>query len=267
VYDNTRVACVYNLADEATLHMVEEADVVEGCRAVGFGPGAPGPSDLGVVDGIVVDRAFHDDRRNSAFELTTRGELAAVGLAAPHSVSNVLAASALVRAYGVAPAVIREALATFRIDHHRTETVLESDGILWVDDSKATNPHAADAALSAFSQVVWIVGGLLKGVDVDALVAKHAGRLAAAIIIGVDRRALHEAFARAGNARGCSFVGRCGPAGGYGSARSGCRVDGPVRRLRRPRPSLRSGGPRPGRPRPHAAGRHVDGRLGWRCGG
>ena len=196
VYDNTRVACVYNLADEATLHMVEEADVVEGCRAIGFGPGAPGPSDLGVVDGIVVDRAFHDDRRNSAFELTTRGELAAVGLAAPHSVSNVLAASALVRAYGVAPAVIREALATFRIDHHRTETVLESDGILWVDDSKATNPHAADAALSAFSPVVWIVGGLLKGVDVDALVAKHAGRLAAAIIIGVDRGALREAFAR-----------------------------------------------------------------------
>jgi len=74
--------------------------------------------------------------------------------------------------------------------------VLESDGILWVDDSKATNPHAADAALSAFSPVVWIVGGLLKGVDVDALVAKHAGRLAAAIIIGVDRGALREAFAR-----------------------------------------------------------------------
>lgn len=196
VYDNTKVACVYNLADEATRRMVEEADVVEGCRAIGFGPGAPGPSDLGVVDGIVVDRAFHDDRRNSAFELTTHGELASAGLAAPHSVSNVLAASALVRAYGVAPAVVRDALATFRIDHHRTETVLESDGILWVDDSKATNPHAADAALRAFSPVVWIVGGLLKGVDVDALVAKHADRLAAAIVIGIDRSALREAFAR-----------------------------------------------------------------------
>ncbi|MET4581120.1 UDP-N-acetylmuramoylalanine--D-glutamate ligase [Conyzicola nivalis] len=196
VYDNTRVACVYNLADEATRHMVEEADVVDGCRAIGFGLSAPGPSDLGLVDGIIIDRAFHDDRRNSAFELTTRGELAAAGLAAPHSVSNVLAASALVRAFGVAPAVVRDALATFRIDHHRTETVLESDGIAWIDDSKATNPHAADAALSAFDRVVWVVGGLLKGVDVNDLVARHTPRLAAAIIIGTDRQMLREAFAR-----------------------------------------------------------------------
>jgi UDP-N-acetylmuramoylalanine--D-glutamate ligase len=196
VYENTRIACVYNLADDATRSMVEEADVVEGCRAIGFGLGAPGPSDVGLVDGIIVDRAFHDDRRNSAFELTTRGELAEAGLAAPHSVANVLAASALVRAYGVAPAVIRTALASFRIDHHRTELVLESDGIAWVDDSKATNPHAAEASLRAFESVVWVVGGLLKGVDVSALVERHVERVRAAIIIGADRDALRAAFAR-----------------------------------------------------------------------
>jgi len=196
VYDNTRVACVYNLADDATRHMVEEADVVEGCRAIGFGLGAPGPSDLGIVDGIVVDRAFHDDRRNSAFELTTHGELAASGLEAPHSVANVLAASALVRAFGVAPAVIRDAIATFRLDHHRTETVVEAGGVLWVDDSKATNPHAAEAALRAYDPIVWIVGGLLKGVDVDELVERNAKRLRAAVIIGVDRLALRSAFER-----------------------------------------------------------------------
>jgi UDP-N-acetylmuramoylalanine--D-glutamate ligase len=196
VYDNTRVACVYNLADEATRHMVEEADVVEGCRAIGFGLGAPGPSDLGIVDGIIVDRAFHDDRRNSAFELTTHGELAEAGLAAPHSVANVLAASALVRAFGVAPAVVRDAIATFRIDHHRTETVLESGGVLWVDDSKATNPHAAQAALLAFDPIVWVVGGLLKGVDIDPLVEQNVKRLRAAIIIGEDRLALRSAFER-----------------------------------------------------------------------
>jgi UDP-N-acetylmuramoylalanine--D-glutamate ligase len=196
VYDNTRVACVYNLGDDATRVMVENADVVEGCRAIGFGLGAPGPSDLGVVDGIIVDRAFHDDRRNSAFELTTHGELAEAGLAAPHSVANVLAASALVRAYGVAPAVIRDALATFRIDHHRTELVLESDGVSWVDDSKATNPHAAEASLRAFASVVWVVGGLLKGVDVDDLVGRHVERLRAAVIIGMDRAELRAAFAR-----------------------------------------------------------------------
>jgi UDP-N-acetylmuramoylalanine--D-glutamate ligase len=196
VYDNTRVACVYNLADDATLRMVENADVIEGCRAVGFGLGSPGPSDLGVVDDLIIDRAFHDDRHNAAVELTTHGELAAAGLAAPHSIANVLAASALVRAYGVPAEVIRESLATFEIDHHRTETVAESAGVTWVDDSKATNPHAADAALRSMPSVVWIVGGLLKGVDVGPLVATHASRLAGAVIIGVDRQALRDAFTR-----------------------------------------------------------------------
>jgi UDP-N-acetylmuramoylalanine--D-glutamate ligase len=108
----------------------------------------------------------------------------------------VLAASALVRAFGVAPAVVREAIATFRIDHHRTETVVEADGVLWVDDSKATNPHAAEAALRAYDPIVWIVGGLLKGVDVDELVERNTKRLRAAVIIGVDRLALRSAFER-----------------------------------------------------------------------
>ncbi|MCU1425546.1 MAG: UDP-N-acetylmuramoyl-L-alanine--D-glutamate ligase [Microbacteriaceae bacterium] len=196
VYDNTRVACVYNLADDATRRMVENADVVDGCRAIGFGLGSPGPSDLGVVDDLIVDRAFHEDRHNAAAELTTHGELAAAGLSAPHSIANVLAASALVRAYGVSAEVIRASLATFQIDHHRTETVATRAGVVWVDDSKATNPHAADAALRSLPSVVWVVGGLLKGVDVNDLVARHVPRLTGAVIIGVDREELRKAFAR-----------------------------------------------------------------------
>ena len=196
VYDNTRIACVYNKADEATMHLVEEAEVVDGCRAIGFDLGTPGPSDLGMVGDIVVDRAFHDDRRNSALELTTHGELAQAGLAAPHSVANVLGASALVRAYGVEPAVIRSAISTFTVDHHRTETVATIGDVLWVDDSKATNAHAANASLGAYGSVVWITGGLLKGVDVSPLVQKHAPHLRAAVIIGVDRQLLREAFQR-----------------------------------------------------------------------
>ena len=196
VYDNTRVACVYNKADEATMRMVEQADVVEGARAIGFDLGTPGPSDLGIVDGLIVDRAFHSDRHTSAYELTTHGELAAIGMAAPHSVANVLAASALARAYGVPAGVVREAIATFRVDHHRTETVVLHDEVLWVDDSKATNAHAADASLRAFPSVVWIVGGLLKGVDISDLVLAHASRLKAAVLIGVDREPLRAAFER-----------------------------------------------------------------------
>ncbi|GAA4146499.1 UDP-N-acetylmuramoyl-L-alanine--D-glutamate ligase [Leifsonia shinshuensis] len=196
VYDNTQVACVYNRADGNTLRMVEEAEVIEGARAIGFGLDVPGPSDFGIVDGILCDRAFLEDRRNSAIELTTLDELAEAGLAAPHVVANILAASALARSYGVEPQVIRDVLTAFRLDAHRIELVRVEAGVSWVDDSKATNPHAADASLRAYPSVVWVVGGLLKGVDVEQLVAAHAGRLRGAVVIGVDRAPLLAAFER-----------------------------------------------------------------------
>lgn len=196
VYANTRVACVYNLFDDATRTMVEQAEVDEGCRAIGFGAAAPGPSDVGVVDEFVVDRAFLDDRRHSALELATLDDVATAGLATPHGLSNVLAAAALARAAGAAPRAIRDALRRFVVDAHRTHLVVEYHEIAWVDDSKATNPHAASSALSAFRSVVWIVGGLLKGVDISSLIAAHRPRLRAAIIIGHEREPVRSAFAR-----------------------------------------------------------------------
>ena len=196
VYANTRVACVYNKADSATMRMVEAAEVREGARAVGFGLGVPGPSEVGIVDGILCDRAFHEDRFETALELTTVSELHARGLAAHHLLSDILAAAALARSFGVPPEVIHDALEVFHLDAHRIEVVAESAGIRWIDDSKATNPHAADASLAAFESVVWLVGGLLKGVDIDQLVARHVGHLRGAIIIGTDREALRDAFRR-----------------------------------------------------------------------
>jgi UDP-N-acetylmuramoylalanine--D-glutamate ligase len=196
VYERTRIACVYNLEDDTTRELVEEAEVVEGCRAIGFGRGLPGPSDVGLVDEIVVDRAFLADRWRAAIEITTVDELEAVGLGSPHMIANVLAASALARSFGVSPGDIRSALRAFHMDHHRTETILESRGIRWVNDSKATNPHAAQAALESFDSVVWVVGGLLKGVDVNELVSTNRDRLRAAVLIGEDRTALRDAFAR-----------------------------------------------------------------------
>ncbi len=196
VYWNTRVACIYNLHDHATRVMVENADVAAGCRAVGFGLVTPGPSDVGMVDDIMIDRAFHADRHHSALELTTHGELAKVGLASPHLIADVLAAAALARAAGVEPAIIRDALYTFRVDHHRAELIAERDGVRWVDDSKATNPHAAAASLRAEASVVWILGGQLKGVDLSELVRDNAKRLRAAVVIGVERGAVLAAFGR-----------------------------------------------------------------------
>jgi UDP-N-acetylmuramoylalanine--D-glutamate ligase len=66
----------------------------------------------------------------------------------------------------------------------------------FVDDSKATNPHAAAASLAAYPRVVWIAGGLLKGADVDPLVAAVAPRLAGVVLLGRDREQLARSLAR-----------------------------------------------------------------------
>ncbi len=91
IYEGNRVACVYNVADKATEDLVREADVEEGCRAVGFTLGTPGPSQLGVVEGLLVDRAFVENRQKNAQELA---EVADVKPAAPHNIANALAAAA-----------------------------------------------------------------------------------------------------------------------------------------------------------------------------
>lgn len=196
VYQNTRTACVFNRDDSVTRELVEEADVLDGCRAIGFGLGIPGPSDFGVVDGIACDRAFLDDRHNTAIEIVTVQELAGVGLGGPHMVANVLAASALARSFGIPVEAVRAALVDFRPDHHRSELVARRGGVSWIDDSKATNSHAARASLTGFDSVVWIVGGLFKGARPDELIAAVGDRLRAAILIGVDRSDTRAAFAR-----------------------------------------------------------------------
>lgn len=113
IYNGTRIACLYNTGDPSTMHMVEQAEVQEGCRAIGFGLAAPGPSDLGVVDGIIVDRAFHDDRRATALELTTRGELHELGLSSPADVTAALVGVGFARLCGVRAEDVRAGLSTF----------------------------------------------------------------------------------------------------------------------------------------------------------
>ncbi|MBA2811935.1 UDP-N-acetylmuramoyl-L-alanine--D-glutamate ligase [Streptomyces sp. KM273126] len=193
IYEGNRVACVYNVADKATEDLVREADVEEGCRAVGFTLGTPGPSQLGVVEGILVDRAFVENRQKNAQELA---EVADVNPPAPHNIANALAAAALARAFGVPPQAVRDGLRAFRPDAHRIEHVADVDGVAYVDDSKATNTHAAEASLAAYESIVWIAGGLAKGATFDELVAKSAKRLRGAVLIGTDRALIREALAR-----------------------------------------------------------------------
>ncbi|MFF4378994.1 UDP-N-acetylmuramoyl-L-alanine--D-glutamate ligase [Kitasatospora sp. NPDC001547] len=193
IYEGNVVACVYNLADPATEALVREADVEEGCRAIGFGLGAPGPSNFGVVDGLLVDRAFVEDRAKNAAEL---GAVSDVNPPAPHNVANALAAAALARAYGVEPKAVREGLRAFRPDAHRIAEVGVVREVTYVDDSKATNTHAAAASLAAYRPIVWIAGGLAKGATFDDLVQGAAERLRAVVLIGQDRAVIREALER-----------------------------------------------------------------------
>ncbi|MGW3188040.1 UDP-N-acetylmuramoyl-L-alanine--D-glutamate ligase [Streptomyces ardesiacus] len=193
IYEGNRVACVYNVADRATEDLVRAADVEEGCRAVGFTLGTPGPSQLGVVEGLLVDRAFVEDRHKNAQELA---EVADVNPPAPHNVANALAAAGLARAFGVPAAAVRDGLRAFTPDAHRIAHVADVDGVAYVDDSKATNTHATEASLAAYESIVWIAGGLAKGATFDELVTGAAKRLRGVVLIGADRALIREALAR-----------------------------------------------------------------------
>lgn len=197
VYNGTQVACIYNVDDPQTERLVEEAEVQEGCRAVGFTLGTPAPSMLGLVGDVLADRAFVEQRRHAAAELATiedlRGDAPDV---APHVVANALAAAALARAHGVDAGAVRAGLKAFQPEAHRIAHVASLDEVRFVDDSKATNPHAAAASLTAYEHVVWIAGGLLKGADVDEVVRAAAPRLRGVVLIGRDRALIAEALAR-----------------------------------------------------------------------
>jgi len=193
VYRNTQVAAVYNVQDSVTESMVREADVHEGCRAIGFTLGIPGLSMLGVVDDMLVDRAFGDDRATSALELAS---VHVVHPAAPHNVANALAASALARAYGVRPGAVAPGLRDFEPAGHRLAHVDVVAGVSFVNDSKATNTHAAQTAMTAYPSVVWIGGGDGKNQDFDALVEEVASKLRAVVLIGRDQGLIAAAIER-----------------------------------------------------------------------
>jgi UDP-N-acetylmuramoylalanine--D-glutamate ligase len=193
IYEGVERACVYNVADPTTEELVREADVAEGARAIGFTLGTPDVGMLGVVDGILADRAFIEERHTSAAELGTVADLASD---APHVVANALAAAALARSHGVPPVAVRDGLRAFEPDGHRIAEVAVVAEVRYVDDSKATNPHAAQSSLSAYEPVVWVAGGLAKGARFDDLVQAARGRLRGVVLIGQDRHVIADALAR-----------------------------------------------------------------------
>jgi UDP-N-acetylmuramoylalanine--D-glutamate ligase len=159
-------------------------------RKVFFSLDTPAPGEIGVVEELVVDRGFVSDPQEAAMIC----ELVDIVPTVPHNVSNALAAAGLARAIGVPHEAIQKALQAFRPGRHRIETIHEAAGITWVDDSKATNPHATAASLISHLSVVWIAGGLAKGADMDSLIERCAPRIKAAILIGEDRGLIETAL-------------------------------------------------------------------------
>ena len=111
----------------------------------------------------------------------------------PHDLSNALAAAATASAVGVADDAIAETLRRFAPLPHRVSLVATIDGVSYVDDSKATVPHAALAAVRGFESVVLIAGGRNKGLDLGAL-ADGADHLRAVVAIGDAAADVEAAF-------------------------------------------------------------------------
>ena len=152
-------------------------------RKVFFALDTPAPGELGIVEELLVDRAFVADPQEAAMF----SELIEVTPTVPHNVSNALAAAGLARTIGIPHEKIREAITSFTPGKHRIEKVLEKDSITWINDSKATNPHAAAASIMSALSVVWIAGGLAKGATMGELVERVKARVRVAILIGEDR--------------------------------------------------------------------------------
>jgi UDP-N-acetylmuramoylalanine--D-glutamate ligase len=186
----TGTIVICNAQDARSVAMAEQAATRGAACVAGFRLGEPGPGELGVTGGWLVDNAFGRDVRLARQEL--------VRPAAPHNVADALAAAALARAYGDQPDSIAAGIAGFVPEPHRISQVAERDGVTYIDDSKASNPAAAAASLASFPSIVWLAGGLFRGTDadLDAVVAAAAPRLRAAVLIGTDRGRFASALAR-----------------------------------------------------------------------
>ncbi len=159
-------------------------------RKVFFGFETPQSGEIGLVEELLVDRAFVTSS-DAAEEIA---ELSDIKPAVPHNVANAMAAAGLALAIGIPHPVVKKGIASFKLDKHRLQTILSKDGVDWVNDSKATNPHAASAALLSHLSNIWIAGGLAKGAKMDELISRSKSRIKAAILIGKDAEIIAKAL-------------------------------------------------------------------------
>jgi UDP-N-acetylmuramoylalanine--D-glutamate ligase len=173
-------------ADDANLGKARES----AAASYSYTLQTPRSGEIGLVENLIVDRAFTTGDAEVLFELND------ISPAVPHNVANAMAAAGLARIAGISVASIREALQGFRLDNHRLQLILDYQGIKWIDDSKATNPHAAEAALRSQLSSIWIAGGLAKDAQMDQLIQSTASRIKFAILIGTDAGVIASALSK-----------------------------------------------------------------------
>ncbi|WP_293954320.1 UDP-N-acetylmuramoyl-L-alanine--D-glutamate ligase [uncultured Corynebacterium sp.] len=162
--------------DEFLVSLTTEQDLED---LIGFTLNVPGERQVGVNNGHLVDNTFGKNLVLAPAD--------GINPSGPAGVLDALAAAALARSQGVSPEAIAAALEAFEVSGHRGQVIAVDGGVEFIDNSKATNPHAADSALAGKDSVIWLVGGQLKGADISELVATHAHRIKAALVLGVDR--------------------------------------------------------------------------------
>lgn len=170
----------------------ELATRIKNQSVIWFSLDTPKPGELGLVENLLIDRAFSP----TPAEASEISEIVDITPTVPHNVLNALAAAALCLSIGISYESIKAGLQNFSTDHHRMEVVLNKNEITWVDDSKATNPHAAIASLQSYFNVIWIAGGLAKGASMDELAIRTAERIKSVILIGQDREIIAKSFAK-----------------------------------------------------------------------
>lgn len=159
-----------------------------GATVAGFGLDAPRGDDFGLIE--------RDGAPWLARGTTPLLPAAVLPLAGRHNVGNALAALALVAAAGVDPVAVAPALRSYVPLPHRMTVVPTSDGITWIDDSKATNVGAAETAIRGVAgPLVLIAGGDAKGATFEGVAAALAGRQAEVVLLGRDRESIAAALA------------------------------------------------------------------------
>ena len=159
-------------------------------NVIWFSLDTPAPGEIGLVEELLIDRAFSPNPQ----EANEISELVDITPTVPHNVLNAMAAAALALSIGISYKSIKAGLSSFTTDHHRMELVRSHNEINWIDDSKATNPHAAAASIMANLNVIWLAGGLAKGAQMDELIKQCRNRIKSAILFGKDRDLIAQAL-------------------------------------------------------------------------